>query len=165
MEEKYPDLPRDGVEGLWDYTTDNGYDAMNGELRVPGSSEDAAAVQARIDATNDGISHLPAHEGITYRGTNLPDSVLERIDESGHYSDPAFTSSSLRPEVAENFYDPGGHNPTMITIEGHSGVDVRPFSAARGEAEILFGNGTDFEVVRNVMGDDGIRQLVIREVR
>lgn len=51
----------------------------------------------------------------------------------------------------------------MMTIEGHTGVNVAPFSAARGEAEILFRGGKEFDVVSNVVGPDGIRQLVLRE--
>ncbi len=160
VHELHPELSRDGIRGLWDYTTDGGYDALNGQLR---SGATDPAVQARIDATNDGIAALPTRPGDTFRGTNLPDHVLDEIQLTGRYSDPAFSSSSMRPDVAEGFIRPHDPNPTRITIEGVSGVDVRPFSAARGEAEILFPSQTEFEVVSNVMGTDGVRTLVLRE--
>ena len=90
--------------------------------------------------------------------------MVDRINNGGNLSDDAFTSSSTRQDVAEGFMNPGKDNPTRITIEGHSGSNVGPFSAARSEAEILFRGGTEFEVLSNTVGPDGIRQLVVREV-
>jgi len=158
----HPELDRDGVRGIWDYTTDNGYDTMNNAMRGDGPID--PAVQNRIDATNRGLDQLPDHEGTTYRGTNLPDSVVDRISNGGNLSDGAFTSSSTNPNVAEGFMNLGKDNPTRITIDGHSGSNVGPFSAAKSEAEILFRGGTEFEVLSNTVGPDGIRQLVVREI-
>jgi hypothetical protein len=160
---QHPELDRDGIRGIWDYTTDDGYDTMNNAMRGDGPID--PAVQDRIDATNRGLDQLPTHEGTTYRGTNLPDSVVERISNGGTLSDDAFTSSSTRQDVAEGFMKTWKDNPTRITIDGHSGSNVGPFSAARSEAEILFRGGTEFEVLSNTVGPDGIRQLVVREVR
>ncbi|KQV77507.1 hypothetical protein ASC64_01275 [Nocardioides sp. Root122] len=159
---QHPELDRDGIRGIWDYTTDNGYDTMNNAMRGDGPID--PSVQNRIDATNHGLDQLPKYDGTTYRGTNLPDSVVDRIDNGGNLSDGAFTSSSTNPNVAEGFMNLGKDNPTRITIEGHSGSNVGPFSAARSEAEILFRGGTEFEVLSNTVGPDGIRQLVVREI-
>ena len=82
---------------------------------------------------------------------------MDHIDGGGQLSDKAFSSSSLNPDVAENFIKHWKDNPTRITVEGHSGVNVQPFSAARGEAEILFRGGTKFDVLENYLGPDGIR--------
>ncbi|MDZ5661058.1 ADP-ribosyltransferase domain-containing protein [Nocardioides sp. S-58] len=158
----HPELDREGVRGIWDYTTNDGYDTMNNAMRQIGPNE--AHVQARIDATNRGLDQLPDYEGTTYRGTNLPDDVVERINNGGNLSDGAFTSSSTNPNVAEGFLNPSKDNPTRITIEGHSGSNVGPFSAAQKEAEILFRGGTEFEVLSNTVGPDGVRQLVVREI-
>jgi hypothetical protein len=46
-----------------------------------------------------------------------------------------------------------------------SGVNIQPFSDARGEAEILLRGGTEFDVLSNEVGPDGVRQLIVREVR
>jgi hypothetical protein len=159
---QHPELDRDGVRGIWDYTTDNGYDTMNNAMRGDGPID--PSVQSRIDATNRGLDQLPTYDGTTYRGTNLPDSVVDRINNGGNLSDGAFTSSSTNPNVAEGFMNLGKDNPTRITIEGHSGSNVGPFSAARSEAEILFRGGTEFEVLSNTVGPDGVRQLVVREI-
>jgi hypothetical protein len=160
--QQHPELDRDGVRGIWDYTTNDGYDVMNGNMREIGPNE--LSVQERIDATNKGLDQLPKYDGTTYRATNLPDSVVDNINNGGNYSDRAFTSSSTNPNVAEGFMNPGKDNPTRITIDGHSGSNVGPFSAARSEAEILFKGGTEFEVLSNTIGPDGVRQLVVREI-
>lgn len=160
--QQHPELDREGVRGIWDYTTNDGYDVMNGNMREIGPNE--LSVQERIDATNKGLDQLPKYDGTTYRATNLPDSVVDNINNGGNYSDRAFTSSSTNPNVAEGFMNPGKDNPTRITIDGHSGSNVGPFSAARSEAEILFKGGTEFEVLSNTIGPDGVRQLVVREI-
>ena len=161
---QHPELSRDGIEGVWDYTTDDGFTRMNAEMRDPGSVSDPG-IQARIQRANEGLDQLPKYDGTTYRGTNLPQSVVDHIDGGGQLSDKAFSSSSLNPDVAENFIKHWKDNPTRITVEGHSGVNVQPFSAARGEAEILFRGGTKFDVLENYLGPDGIRQIVVREAR
>ncbi|WP_457184526.1 putative T7SS-secreted protein [Nocardioides sp. P5_E3] len=160
--QQHPELDREGVRGIWDYTTNDGYDVMNGNMREIGPNE--LSVQERIDATNKGLDQLPKYDGTTYRATNLPDSVVDNINNGGNYSDRAFTSSSTNPNVAEGFMNPGKDNPTRITIDGHSGSNVGPFSAAKSEAEILFKGGTEFEVLSNTIGPDGVRQLVVREI-
>ncbi|MGH3367808.1 MAG: putative T7SS-secreted protein [Nocardioidaceae bacterium] len=161
----HPELSREGVRGTYDYTTDDGYHRMNSEMRAPQVGDEAAAVRDRIARTNEGLDHLPHYEGTTFRGTNLPDSVVDSIGRTGTYVDQAFTSSSLNRHVMDAFIDPAGPNPTRLIMEGHSGVDVSPFSAARGEAEILFRGGTEFEVLDNTIKADGVRELVLREVR
>lgn len=85
-----------------------------------------------------------------------------------HRGDPAVRSRGLDDagaRVADDFINHSGDNPTKITIEGHGGSNVGPFSAARSEAEILFKGGTEFEVLSNVLDSSGVRQLVVRELR
>jgi len=162
--DKHPELDRDGVRGTWDYSTDDGYRQMNGHMRQPGSAADPN-IQARVDATNKGLDQLPSYEGTTYRGTNLPQSVVDHINGGGRLSDAAFSSSSREQSVAEGFIRHHEPNPTRITVEGHSGVNVKPFSSMQLEDEILFRGGTEFDVVENFVDANGVRTLVIREVR
>ncbi|MER7557005.1 putative T7SS-secreted protein [Nocardioides sp. NPDC126508] len=164
MHERYPGLSKDEIHGLWDYTTEAGYREMNGGLRSPeGPSPE---VQQRIDNAVEGLDKLPSYEGTTFRGTNLPDFVLEQIESTGKYSDPAFSSSSTKIEVARSFISDWGSNPTIMRIEGHSGTDVRPFSAAQGETEYLFKPGNQFDVLRNEIVDQiEIEGQTFRNVR
>lgn len=160
--EKHPELDRDGVRGTWDYSTDDGYRQMNGHMREPGSAADPD-IQGRVDAANKGLDQLPSYEGVTYRGTNVPQSVLDRALNEGVISDQAFSSSSLSRDVAENFVRPGGENPIFMRIQGHSGVNVQPFSAAQHEAEILFRGGTEFRVVGHEINDRGWHVFDVEE--
>ncbi len=160
---RHPELDRQGVRGVWDYTTDDGYDTMNAAMRGDGPID--PAVQDRIDATRHGLDQLPDYEGTTFRGTNLPDSVIDHINSGGNLRDEAFSSSSIDPRVADDFIDHSKDNPTKITIEGHSGSNVGPFSAARSEAEILFKGGTEFRVLDNYVDADGLRHVRVEEIR
>ncbi|MFE6649692.1 putative T7SS-secreted protein [Nocardioides sp. NPDC057772] len=164
MHAKYPELSRDEIKGIWDYTTDKGYDDMNGALReLPKLTPE---VGARIDDAVAGLDRLPTHEGVTYRGTNLPDHVVEALERGENYSDPAFSSSSNNNAVAEGFVKPWKENPTLMTIDGHSGVDVRPFSAAQREGEFLFKPGVEFEVVTNkVVPEMEVNGQILKNVR
>lgn len=171
MHEKYPELSKDEIHGIWDYTTNTGYDDMNGALRSSG--ETPPDVQARIDNAVSGLDKLPKHEGVTYRGTNLPDHVVQEIERTGTYHDPAFSSSSSNPAVANSFVH-GGDNPTVMTIHGHSSTDVHPFSAAQRESEYLFKPGVKFDVVTNKVVPEmevngrmmqNVRVLELREPR
>lgn len=158
----HPELDRDGLRGVWDYTTDNGYDTMNRAMR--GQIPIDGAIQDRVSATTRGLDQLPAYEGTTYRGTDVPQFKLDELTSTGRYYDDAFTSSSLNPHTAEGFIRADAQNPTFFTIDGRSGVNVQPFSAAQHEAEILFKGGREFEVVTNVVRPDGIRHVVLREL-
>jgi hypothetical protein len=162
----HPELSPDGVRGIWDYTTDAGYTGMNNAMRFPGGAADTPAMQERIADTIKGLSDLPSFEGTTFRGTNLPQSVVDGMETTGKFSDAAFSSSSLDVDVAHGFYSLARDNPTLFTISGTSGVNVQPFSAARGEAEILFQGGADFQVRINVVDPaTGVRHVLLEEVR
>jgi hypothetical protein len=68
--------------------------------------------------------------------------------------------------VAEGFVKPWKENPTLMTIDGHSGVDVRPFSAAQREGEFLFKPGVGFEVVTNkVVPEMEVNGQMLKNVR
>ena len=153
---RYPALSPDDVRAVHDYTTNAGYDAMNGHLRTGGLDP---AVQARVDATAAALDRLPASPGTTYRGTNLPAEVLEAYRPGHLVADPAFLSTSVDPVVARNF------GSMDVTVHGHSGVDVAPLSAYGREGEILFRPGTQFEVLsRAPDAATGRLQIVLQEV-
>jgi len=161
----HPELSPEGVRGIWDYTTDAGYTGMNNAMRFPGGAADTPEMQARVADAVQGLSELPSFEGATFRGTNLPQSVVDSMETTGRFADGAFMSTSLNPDVAHGFYSLARDNPTFFAIEGVSGVNVQPFSAARNEAEILFGGGTDFNVVTNIVDPaTGVRHVVLQEV-
>ncbi|MGH3088703.1 MAG: putative T7SS-secreted protein [Rubrobacteraceae bacterium] len=147
MHAKYPDLSKEEIHGVWDYTTNKGYTDMNGSLRS--TDPTPPDVQARIDNAVAGLDKLPRHEGVTYRGTNLPDFVVDEIARTGQYSDHAFSSSSTSEKVARDFINEFDQNPTYMKVDGHSSTDVQPFAAKQNEAEYLFKPDAKFDVLRN----------------
>jgi hypothetical protein len=165
MHDRYPELSKDQIRGVYDYTTDSGYQAMNEFLRTGHiNGEPLDVVAQRVQAAVDGLDQLPTHTGdVLYRGTNLPDEVFDSLKNGNDFSDPAFTSSSLSFDNAENFIDLKKPNQTVFVIEdSFSGVDIRPFSSAQGEAEILFKPSTKFDIV-DVEDVDGVRYVRLKE--
>lgn len=158
----HPELDRDGVRGVWDYTTNDGYDTMNKAMR--GTTPMDQATADRIAATSKGLDQLPPHQGTTYRGTDVPQFKLDEMARTGKYYDDAFSSSSVNPSTAENFIPSHAKNPTFFTIEGKTGVNVQPFSAAQHEGEILFQGGRQFEILDSTPDAKGVLHVVLREL-
>jgi hypothetical protein len=77
---RHPTLEPDEIKGIYRYTTVEGCAEMNGYLR--GTSQfspgDAARIQRDVDNAVSGMNKLPRVEGTHYRGTNLPDDVLDQ---------------------------------------------------------------------------------------
>ncbi|WP_431837135.1 ADP-ribosyltransferase [Cellulomonas sp. Y8] len=145
---RHPTLEPDEVRNIYRYTTDQGYQEMNGYLRNPSAYSDADAVRIRseVDSAVSGMSKLPTHGDTTFRGTYFPEPVLEQWQQVGnHVSDRAFWSTSTEAGVAEDFRIRNGGN-AFVTVEGRSGVDVQPLSHYGREAEVLMPPGTVFEV-------------------
>ncbi|MBK6442161.1 MAG: hypothetical protein IPF90_08405 [Actinomycetales bacterium] len=134
------------------YYTGSGYEYLNAQLRgVPPSygpgPYSTSELAKMADDLSSGLSKMPAYEGTSYRGTNLPQSVLDEMTRTGVFRDPAFTSSSLNPAVAENFRLMHNGN-ALLEFNGRTGRDLSAVSTVGpSEAEILFDKGTAFEVV------------------
>lgn len=190
ISEIYPEISPDGVAGVYDYTT-NSYDAMNAYLRnidplteaqkmlmdthsIAGmSDEQRALLEARISQADDGLASLPPYRAdvsdtmsTTWRGLEASDDLLAQLNVGDVFHDPAYLSTSLDPGVADYFvFGTGeGTTPTVLTVHGYNGVDVRALSRFADESEILFPRGSDFEVVSRQMGADGIMRIVLRQV-
>lgn len=136
--------------------TGSSYDEINSFLRGTDSPigvrtpEELAEISDNISR---GLDRLPPHEGVTYRGTNLPDSILDDIEPGGRYSDPAFSSTSESVDVAQNFRSDGN---ALFHIDGSSGRDIQHISVFdKTEAEVLFDKGHEFTVVDKVWNADG----------
>lgn len=166
---RHPELSHDGVLAVNYYTTDAGYQVVNGALRRIGPS--TANEAAWTDRVSQGLAELPSYEGVTYRGTQVPRSVLDEAERTGSYTDAAFLSTSLDGRVAERFALGAplkdDHVRTVFEIHGRSGSNVDPFSEfAKDEVEVLFDHHTPFDVVSITDGTDladPYRKIVLRE--
>jgi hypothetical protein len=187
--EAYPTITKDGVEGVYNYTTEK-YDGMNPYLRnidslSPEQSEtlgstsisdmtDArrASWEAQIKQTDEGLAALPPYRAdlahttsTTWRGIQASDSVLENLKVGDTFSDSGYLSTTTNPHVAEAFAraDPDA-TPTLVTVVGRDGVDVKDLSRFMDESEILFPRSTQFEVVFREMGPDDLLRITARQI-
>ncbi|MCC2307977.1 ADP-ribosyltransferase [Cellulomonas chengniuliangii] len=161
---RHPDLTPDEVKAIYRYTTDDGYEEMNGFLRgtSPPSPQDAARIQRDVDDAVAGLSKLPQTSGTYFRGTDLPADVLQRWQPGEKVSDPAFWSTSTKPSIAEEFRNGGN---AFITIRGgRRGVDVRALSHYGREAEVLVLPGAPLRVMSREWDPGGFWQMAAREV-
>ncbi|MDO4716546.1 MAG: ADP-ribosyltransferase domain-containing protein [Propionibacteriaceae bacterium] len=163
-----PTLSRRGAFGGVDYSTNAGYDVINGALR--GTDAPTPEAAWRISNVNQVFSDLPSTPGTTMRGTNVPDDVFKALEKGERFSDPAFMSTSTQRHVAEGFISPYKPNPVFLEVQGTSGVDIARLSAKASESEVLFKGSTLFDVI----GDprfiklpgipDEVLHVVLREV-
>ena len=121
--QQHPELDRDGVRGIWDYTTNDGYDVMNGNMREIGPNE--LSVQERIDATNKGLDQLPKYDGTTYRATNLPDSVVDTHQQRRQLLRPRLHQQLDQPQRRRGVHEPRQGQP-------HPDHDRRSLGQQRG---------------------------------
>jgi hypothetical protein len=117
-----------------------------------------------INLIVSGLNQLPASApSPVYRGTNLPQAVLQNHVVNAVVSDRAFLSTTGSEEVA---YKPMGGKASMhrFTIEHRSGRDVTPLTLHLEENETLFLPGTRFKVVSRKAGQGGTIEFGLVEV-
>jgi ADP-ribosyltransferase exoenzyme len=173
----YPTITKDGVEGVYDYTTHN-YHGINpylrdvdelslqqrGILEAPSinemTDEQRAAWEAKIEKTDEGLAALPPYRtdpdaltSTTWRGIQASDALLDQFKLGDTFTDPGYLSTTTNPQVAEAF---ARANPdataTLVTVVGRDGVDVIQLSRYMDESEVLFPRSAQFEVVFREMG-------------
>jgi hypothetical protein len=149
---------------------------QSGILGAPSISDmtDAqrASWEAQIRQTDEGLAALPPYRAdptdmtsTTWRGIQASDSLLDQLKVGNTFSDPGYLSTSTNPQLAEAFAraDPDA-TPTLVTVVGRDGVDVKDLSRYMDESEILFPRSTQFEVVFREMGPDGLLRITLRQV-
>ncbi|HYI50708.1 MAG TPA: ADP-ribosyltransferase [Microbacterium sp.] len=171
VSDAYPALTPDQVRGIYDYTTDPGYEAMNPYLRNSGATPaDVTALEGRITDTTEGLANLPAEPSLGQpysRGVRMFPEFLDQFQVGRRWSDPSFMSSSSSPGVAENFAAEAlseGKTPGIITIDGQTPSSITPLSRYQLEAEFLFQRGTQFDVVSKFQDSRGVWRIHLREV-
>jgi ADP-ribosyltransferase exoenzyme len=186
-----PGLTKDGVEGIYTYSTEN-YQAMNPYLRdmdalsptsqslLGASSVDTMTAGQRlewetlINHTDEGIASLPPYRvdladavSTTWRGIRASDDLLSQLEVGQVFRDPGYFSSSTDSFVADLFARGAGDGETsaVLEIEGTDGVDISPLSRYQDEAEILFPRDSRFEVVSRALDENDVLQIFLRQVK
>ena len=128
------------LAGVHAYTTSDGtwgYYPVNSALRS-GDAKQIARFRHYRDTVNDALARLPDHVGVVRRGTTLPSDELARHVPGAEVTYDAFTSASTGSGYL------GRHR---FVIHSRHGKSVQPYSAYRGELEVLFAAGTRFRVL------------------
>lgn len=135
-----PELIPEEYSAIRSYTGNAWYRKVNRALRE-GQYADDNAMQALVEAAQNGMAKLPKHIGRTNRGMSLYgpelDQALSTYRVGAIVEENGFVSTS----TASGF---GGN--VRVVVNGRTGVDVAPISHYSNEAEVLFMPGTRFRV-------------------
>ncbi|GGF20453.1 hypothetical protein GCM10011611_28120 [Aliidongia dinghuensis] len=145
-------LSDDEVGAIYGYTTNEGYSAINPALRgLQPMTPELSAFQTHIES---GLDKLPPFSGTSFRGTDLPPSVLDNYQVGETVADPAFASSSTTSPFS---------GTTRMEMAGESGRDISFLSEYPKEAEVLFKPNTPFLVTDRATMPDGTTLLKMTE--
>lgn len=133
--------------------TGNLYRCMNRAL-YSGKDEAYPTLNESLKAA---LKRFPSYEGFVFRGSNLPESVLEKHLVGTTITYPAYTSTSTNPYIAEEF---GTH---QFLIYSQSGRPVMGRSGVGGEQEVLFDAGTRFRVLASTGNNFFLREVTETE--
>ncbi|WP_405495634.1 hypothetical protein [Nocardia sp. NBC_00511] len=117
-----------------------------------------AEQQRQIDALNEALGKLPAHEGPVMRHTNLTPEELARYEPGKTTTELGFTSSSTNPA--------GVNELTVLNSDVEFQIlskTGRNYSQYGTPDEVLFPSGTDF-FVRSKIFDPATGRTVIKMV-
>lgn len=134
---------------------DQPYAVVNDELRNP--APDSPETIAWVSEMRSAMSFLPRYEGISFRGARLTKERADQYYQVGKLAqDAAFVSTSLKAEIALRFAYPLANLTDeakakialLFVVIGKTGRPISPIADDHSdEAEILFANGTQFDVV------------------
>ncbi|MEZ0358066.1 ADP-ribosyltransferase [Mycobacterium sp. SA01] len=191
VSDEYEPISPAGVGGVYDYSTEL-HQGMNPYLRDMDSlserqqsvlgvdslsdltPEQRALWEERIAHTDEGLAALPPYRvdpselaSTTWRGMRASDSLLAQLHEGAIFHDPGYLSTTTDSFVAESFARGAlpGETPTLLKVVGSDGVDVSQLSRYMDESEILFPRGSQFEILSRELGDDGVLQITMRQVK
>jgi hypothetical protein len=163
--EQIPDLSHEELMAVYNYSGPQ-YKLINGWLRDP-SMAVPADIPKTVETLNEFLDRLPPHNKAVFRGTKVPQHILDEAFRTGVYRDPAFFSTSTKAEVAERFMNrlkpEPGETRVLFEIEEASGSNVRPMSMYATQDEILFKSGVDFEVLDKTRHDNGSWTIKLRQ--
>ncbi|MFC8826657.1 ADP-ribosyltransferase, partial [Streptomyces sp. NPDC057137] len=127
-----------------------------------------------IDRMDRALDHLPPVEGTFYRGTFMPDELIERFASGEVVEMPEYLSTSSDPakadravEASANKNRPGGEN-VLLEVTTDNGRNIDPLSRYRGrESEVLIPRDGKFEKVgerTKIIGGKEYKVIEVKQV-
>ena len=132
---------------------------VNGKLRGSETRQDHLADEIIEELTNVIDRTIVPEDMVVFRGTALPNSVVDRMIETGSFRDNGFVSTSLNTKIAGDFSDFAGMNMSEIDMiikvpKGSKGLyvptvqdNVLPGLDIDAEWEFLLPPGTEFNLI------------------
>ncbi|EDP60219.1 ADP-ribosyltransferase [Vibrio sp. AND4] len=142
------------AEALEDFSV-SGYQLANDYLRAADASTwGSSGKNARdfIRQVSSAMKKLPRYKGVAYRGAWAKQSLLKKLQVGDIVVEPAFTSSSIIPEVAKRFavVRPNSPQPLQRVLYElevkRDGRALAGLSELDREAEVLLPPNTHFRV-------------------
>ncbi|MEU7632829.1 ADP-ribosyltransferase [Nocardia sp. NPDC049220] len=137
------------------YYIKEGYGSINHGLR---SGQFSAAVGARIEALRTALVKIPDYRGTVFREADIPREILSEYRRGNIVTEKAFTSARRR----------GGYfieGRVKFKIKSKHAKSISAYSNKPHEKEVLFMDGTRFEVTRRRENRlTGITRISMREL-
>jgi len=151
------------------YYTSDGYRDLNRNLRRndPVREEEEEYVQA-LDAAM--AESAMRGEIVTYRGVYDGEGMFSPEAMQGslvgaEWDDPAYVSTSARPEFIESFARPGWPNAVAMRMLLPWGTQALRLGEWGQEAEVLLGRGNRYKVTADYGVVDGVRRIDVEVVQ
>lgn len=112
--------------------------------------------QRQIDALNEALGKMPAHEGLVSRHTNLTPEQLARYQQDHPVTELGFTSASTNPKGVNELTVQ--NSEVEFQIVSKTGRDYSEYGTPD---EVLFASGTNF-FVHSKIPDPATGRIVIR---
>lgn len=150
--EKLPDLAKHisppDCAAILAYTGSH-FGQVNKQLRE-GQMDEGTYKYAAV--LNRALKKMPKYDGVTRRGINVDQSVIDQYKPGMVIEERGFTSTSMAKGFSGNL---------RLEVHGKSGRDVSKISNHKSEAEVLFPAGTRFKVESNKGGHVVLREVVV----
>jgi len=147
-------LDQDEVDSLESYIDDDMSYSFNMILR--GGRKGSQEELRKINWLRDGLSKLPDHKGIVFRGVGLENekgnavlSFLHALKPNDVIKSLGFLSCSKGINKAKEYLESGGGTGFLLIIKSETGKDIRPYTEDMGfkdEKEILFKDKCCFKI-------------------
>lgn len=94
-----------------------------------------------FEALDTGLNNLPAYKGMTYRGTWMPQSELDKHKVGASYLNLAYTSTAYKKG---SWYNSAS---VKLDIDCHTGCCIQDYSYYYSENEVLYIRGMSYKIV------------------
>jgi len=154
------------------------YDVINTALRDEFTEDELSDMMIgdQIKSISAFLKDAPKFNGVTYRGMGFDpgivgdkliyDNFIDDIKNNEFITLPAFTSTTVKKEIAMDFSGrgvPKHSNRIILEIKSKNGVALDGAAAFSKEMEVLFDKASDFKII-SIEAIDGVYNVKLEEL-